>query len=463
MNPRGVKKRFFVISIVILCLSLFPSVADEGKATVVTIKHARHTEYEKNEASGNEIIVLTGNVSMSVEKGMTKLYIDASTIRYDRKTCMLFAQGDVVLKAEGTGSNKDAAAGNQDATADSMLLNTDTLEGIFDNSRVVRYGGDDDSIPGGSTLVASSSIMGTGASGSMAFKHATISFCDDDNPHWKIRASKAWMLPGGEFAFLNALLYVGPVPLLYLPAFYYPKDELIFNPVMGFDARRGYFVQTTTYLWGRKPLSAYGSGTNDGSFNFGRPSRLKEQEREGIVLHNLDADYDGQTKDYLKLTADYYTRLGGMVGLDGNYTGPSDSLIPSVSVFFDLGFSNTVFYERGRNAFSRYGPSEEGWQTYRDSSSFLTLALPFRYAGKLSASSSWRGLDYSLSFPVYSDPYFLVDYGSRNEYMDWINFMTRSSKDEITDPMKATDEDSRTVSSFSWDARASYSFPDLSA
>ena len=36
------------------------------------------------------------------------------------------------------------------------------------------------------------------------------------------------LLPGGEFAFLNALLYVGPVPVMYFPAFYYPKDA--FHP-----------------------------------------------------------------------------------------------------------------------------------------------------------------------------------------------------------------------------------------
>lgn len=451
MKPRRVKAFLFIA--VLLFLVPVRLLQAEGKnVTVVTINYARHTEYEKNKSSGNEIIVLTGNVSMTVEKGNTRIDIEAATVRYDRKTSMLFAQGDVVLKSNASG-------GHQDATADSMLLNTDTLEGIFDNSRIVRYGDDDSSIPTGSTLVASSKIMGTGPSGTIAFKKATISFCDDENPHWKIKASKAWMLPGGEFAFLNALLYVGPVPLLYLPAFYYPKDELIFNPVAGYDARRGYFVQTTTYLWGRKPLSAYGSDSDDGSFSFGRPSKLKEQVREGIILHNLDADYNGATKDYLKLTADYYSRLGGMLGLDGNYTG--SGLIPSVTGFFDVGFSNTIFYDAEDDAFSRYGLSAEGVRRFKDSASFMGVHTPFRYAGNLSVRGSGKGLNYSLALPLYSDPYFLTDYGSRKEYMDWISFLTRSSFDEVSDKMKATDEDSRTVSSFTQEARVSYSFPPL--
>ncbi len=456
MKPSRTGVLFFSILLFFFCSPVHPLFSQETKATVVTINYARHTDYEKNEASGNEIIVLSGNVSMTVEKGNTQLHIDASSVRYDRKTSMLFAQGDVVIKSQSTN-------GKQDATADSMLLNTDTLEGIFDNSRIVRYGEDDSSIPSGSTLVASSNILGTGPSSTRAFKHATISFCDDENPHWKIRASKAWMLPGGEFAFLNALLFVGPVPLLYLPAFYYPKDEIIFNPVIGIDARKGYFVQTTTYLWGRKPLSAYttNSESSDESFSFGRHTTLKEQVREGIVLHNLDADYTGQTKDYLKLTADYYSRLGGMLGLDGNYTPQNGSFIPSVSGFFNIALSNTIFYYSEEAQFSRYGISLDGIKRYPDSSSFLGVDLPFRYGGNISIKGN-KFLNYYLSLPIYSDPYILVDYGSRSEYMDWINFLTKSRSDEISDEMKITDDDSRLISGFNWDAKTSYSFPELS-
>ena len=169
MKPRRVRILFCIAVLLIFASSVIPIAAQEAKTTVVRINYARHTEYEKQEASGNEIIVLTGNVSMTVEKGKTSLEIEAATVRYDRKTSMLFAQGDVVLKSQGTGSR-------QDATANSILLNTDTLEGILDNSRIVRYGENDTSIPSGSTLVASSKILGTGPAGTMAFKHATISF-----------------------------------------------------------------------------------------------------------------------------------------------------------------------------------------------------------------------------------------------------------------------------------------------
>lgn len=446
-------RRLFLTLCVALVLMFSHSwlCAQDSNTTVVKIDYARHTDYEKDPDTGNEIIVLTGNVAMTVTKGESVTEISATMVRYDRKTSMLFAQGDVFVKQSG------GSGGRQEAKANTLLFNTDTLEGIFDNSRIVRYGQEDSSIPSGSTLVASSKLMGSNSSGTMAFRHATITFCDDENPHWKIRASKAWMLPGGEFAFVNALLYVGHIPLLYLPAFYYPKDELVFNPVVGYDSRRGYFVQTTTYLLGRKPLSAYDTETskNDGSFSFGKPSTLKEQRREGIVLHNLDKDYKGATDNYLKLTADYYTNLGGMVGIDGSFT-PKDSIfLKNVKGFFDLGYSNTVFFRN--EVFSIYGKGEDGYYKYHDRSNFLGNDLPFRYAGNFEIEGT-SPFNYSVSMPVYSDPYFLIDYGGRQEYMDWVNFLT-SSGEKVTDVQKNIDDDERKVTSFNWDAKLSYSLP----
>ncbi len=419
----------------------------QSNVTVVKIENARHTEYEKNEKTGNEVIVLTGNVIMSVTKGDSTTTISASTVRYDRKTNILFAQGDVHVKQNGSTS------GNQDATADSLLFNTSTLEGIFDNSRIVQYGDADSAISSKSTLVASSKLMGKNASGTMAFKHAVITFCDDEDPHWKIRASKAWLLPGGEFAFLNAVLYVGHVPVLYLPAFYYPKDELIFNPVVGFDRRRGYFVQTTTYLLGRKPLSVYSPAdeNSDGTFSFAHPSTLKEQEREGIVLHNLDKDFKGSTDNYLKLEADYYTTLGGMVGLDGAYKPQNNKFIKNVNGFFEIGFTDTIVYRN--DVFSRY--VSDG-SVYKDRANFLGFETPFRYAGNFEFATK-EPVVFTLSMPIYTDPYFLVDFASRQEYMDWIGFLTNGTGNKVTEEQKNTDIDKRKITSYTWQATASYS------
>ena len=218
--------------------------------SVIKIESAQNTEYRKNKDTGAEEIVLTGSVSISVAKGSSVTKICADSITFNRSTDMVYAVGNVSLQQTG------GSAGGQNISADSLLFNTSTLEGIFDNGRAVQTQSDAINLPSGSTLIVASDIFGRDSSGTIAFKNAELTFCDDDDPHWKIWASRIWLLPGGEFAFFNAVLFVGHVPLLYLPAFYYPKDELIFNPSFGYDERLGYYFNTTTYLFGRKPLDS---------------------------------------------------------------------------------------------------------------------------------------------------------------------------------------------------------------
>ena len=208
--------------------------AEEAERTVINIENARNTQYQKDKETGNDIIVLTGNVKVSVSKGSTKNVITADVIRYDRTSEMMYADGNVTLE------QTTQSAGSQNVSASSLMFNTSTLEGVFDDGRVVQVKSDAINLPSGSTLIVASDIFGRSESNTIAFKNGVLTFCDDEDPHWNIKASRIWLLPGGEFAFLNALLYVGPVPVFYLPAFYYPKDELIFNPVFGYEKRNGY-------------------------------------------------------------------------------------------------------------------------------------------------------------------------------------------------------------------------------
>ena len=333
-----------------LIFLFFSFVIFSEEITTINIVNAQKTEYQKDSETGNETIYLDGNVELSVAKGGVNTTINADKVSYDRVTKMLYAEGNVHLVSTGS------SAGDENITADSLIMNTSTLEGVFDGGRVIQTQSDAINLPSGSTLVVFSNMFGKSENNILAFKNASMTFCDDDDPHWKINASRMWLLSGGEFAFLNALLFVGKIPVLYLPAFYYPKDELLFNPVFGYKYREGYYVQTTTYLFGRKPLdssssiSSSSSSSNDKEaeetlnslYNFMKPSTLKEQQREGLVLHNLDDDFKGDTSRYLKLMADWYSNLGYMIGVDGSLT-PKESFISRFLFNLDLGFTNTVF------------------------------------------------------------------------------------------------------------------------
>ena len=438
-----------------LILSLFssPLFPEEGERSVISIEQAQKVENMKDESGGDERIVLTGNVRISVSKGKTRTVITAEKINYNRATEMLYAEGNVALLQD------DGGEGSETITASSLLFNTATFEGVFDNGKAVQISSDAINLPSGSTLIVSSDVFGRDSGGTIAFKSGELTFCDDENPHWRIKATRIWLLPGGEFAFLNARLFVGRIPLLYLPAFYYPKDELIFNPAFGFRRREGYYVNTTTYLYGRKPADArssaeINSGTDSGGdsgddkinfFSFMNTGVLKEQRREGLVLHNLDENFKGDTSKYFKIMADYYANMGTMVGFDGVFA--PGSVLTSLATNLELGFSKTVF----RNN-SLYLPKNASGEIINDKSNFMGLELPFRYQANLSFSIA-RPLTLNFSMPIYSDPYFDFDFNTRAEVMDWIDFAmngvdTAPEGDEIT----ITE-----TSQFTWSVSGSYS------
>ena len=436
----------------------------EPEVTVITINNARQSAYRKDEETGNDCIVLEGSVSLSVQKGNSTNEIKADKIVYDRSTEMLYADGNVEIIMKGGSSGQDSA------TASSLIMNTSTLEGIFDDGRIIQKQSDALNLPAGSTLIVFSEIFGKGNENVITFKNSSLTFCDEDPPHWHIDATRTWLLPGGEFAFFNALLYVGVVPVMYFPAFYYPKDELIFNPVFNYTKRKGYSVQTTTYLWGRKPLnennnsnsSSSNSNQKDSSsaeslravYNFIRPSTLKEQVREGIVLHNLDEDYKGDSSHYVKILNDWYSNLGYMTGVDG-VINPLPNYISRLDFNLFLGFSKTVF--KGSGSQLEYYPYSATGVTYKDESSFLGVKLPFRYSADFEFQLS-KPFQFSLSFPVYSDPFFSNDFlTERQETMDWISYLLDNSSLNNDKNTEEQNSSAKEVSSFQWKSTASFS------
>ena len=417
--------------------------------TVINIESAQKSEYKKDSQSGGDCIVLTGDVKISVSKGGKKTVITADSVNYNRKTEMLYAEGSV--KLEQTGTN----AGEETISASSLLFNTSTLEGIFDNGRAIQASSDAINLPSGSTLIVASDIFGRDSSGTIAFKTGELTFCDDENPHWKIKASRIWLLPGGEFAFLNAVLYVGFFPVMYFPAFYYPKDELIFNPAFGYKAREGYFINTTTYLYGRKSADAASTSDSDDDdddsinfFSFMQTSNMKEQVREGLVLHNLDEDFTGDTTNYLKIMADYYSNLGAMTGFD-TVIKPKNPYISEIDGNLEIGFSRTVF----KSSDGTYLPYTSSGEEVRDSATFLSLTTPFRYQANLKFVLA-KPLSLTLSLPIYSDKYFDYDFNNRAETMDWIDFLMSGGGDDDDD----YEDEVTVVSSFTWSLSGSYTF-----
>ena len=140
-----------------------------SEPTIITIVNARQTTYEKDDKTDSDSIVLEGAVEISVKKGSTVSEIKADKVTYDRKTEMLFAEGGVEITTKSSGSG-----GGETTTASSLLMNTSTLEGIFEDGRVVQTKSDALNLPSGSTLIVFSDIFGKSENNTIAFKNSNL-------------------------------------------------------------------------------------------------------------------------------------------------------------------------------------------------------------------------------------------------------------------------------------------------
>ena len=446
------KKWWFCLIFIFSCCVLFAqektdTQSEEKKEpSIVTIENALKTTSLKNKEEKTDIIRFEGEVVVSVEQGDSKTTIYADFVDFDRKNNSLYAEGSVRMEQSSKGTVSETI------TANSVLFNTDTLEGFFNQGRVVQENQEALKLSDDATLIVASNLFAKGSENAVSFKNGSLTFCDDPNPHWKIDASRIWLLPGNEFAFLNALLYVGPVPVMYFPFFYYPKDELVFNPSFGFQAREGFFVQTTTYLMGRKPLNSASNNDKDKEdeigFNFMQQSELKEQRLEGLILRNLDEKAEMPT-DYLKIMADYYTTLGGMVGVAG-YFEPND-IVKNIEFDTRLGFSNIIFQiEESPLSISYHNDKK-----YADYGWFLGTKIPFRYGINFETDIKIDNFSLAIALPFYSDPWFNSDFNNRNESMDWIDFFLSGA---LTTPLTEEKETSTDtgMTGYTWNLSTSY-------
>jgi lipopolysaccharide assembly outer membrane protein LptD (OstA) len=389
----------------------------------------------KPETEKSEIIKFSGNVIISVKEGESVSRICADEIVYDKTRDTLEANGNVSYE-HSTGKS-----GSEKFKGKSLLFNIKKQEGVFLEGTVEQDTGKTTSDP----YVIHAEVTGRDSGSTMAFKNAFLTTCDADDPHWYIRAFRVWMLPGNEIAIFGGLFFIGPLPVFPLPFFYYPSDEMIFHPVFGFRNREGYFTQTTTYLWGRKPLATVDSDKKNSFSTFLQGDTLKKQERHGLFLKNLEENDTSTDKNYLKFMADAYSNLGAMVGLDGSFS--SDSLLRSFAFSTYLGFSKTLYPITSSVFYTSYDTSgKENW----NSSWLFGNKVPFRYRASLSLSLDKDPFQLNVSMPLVSDMLFKKDFLDRSEDLNWFSLLTEQST-------LATGSDISSETSYSWNASGSVS------
>jgi hypothetical protein len=253
----------------------------------------------------------------------------------------------------------------------------------------------------------------------MVLQNGVITSCDEDDPHYSIKAKRVWLLGDKEWAMSNAVFSLGNVPILWVPFFYYPGEEIVFHPVIGYRSREGRFLQTTTYLVGAKPPKQ--STTTLVSYKDNGNS--KPTELRGIFLRRVSGK-PPEDKGTLKVMADYYSGLGAFTGLAGSFTKLGG--FGKTSLYLGLGRSRSLF-PQSNSIYSPYvsaGDYESVW----NSSNLLGISMPVRYGLDLSTTYSSGGLTANIALPLYSDPYFEQDFTNRAEDMDWFK-MFKSTTD----------------------------------
>jgi hypothetical protein len=386
-----------------------PRSDNDDKRKIITIESAQSSEYFTIEIIDEDYARLKGEVRLTLKDGDKTHRISADEILFNRTRNIITASGNVIY--EKIESDK-----TETFRGKSITVNIDNWSSVFlDGSSTMENEG--------SSYLFSGSVISRSDQEVTILRNAMITNGADDNAYWSIRASKLWLLPGSDFAIFNAVLNVGEIPVLYIPFFYFPADEIVFHPVIGYRSREGGFVQTTTYIIGQPKIEASESSLSRIIGN----SNDKEKELQGLFLRSTSRPIKNTNSASLKALFDYYVNLGVYAGLE--LTTPKTGILNQVDLTLGLGFTRTV--SDTSFGYSPYAPDYDGTFDWNESN-FLSKSVPFRYRMKFSSGISMKYGSLSWNIPYYSDPYVDRDFTNRAESMDWMNMIQQGAAIEET-------------------------------
>ncbi len=382
-------------------------------ADSIVIKSAKELESVNIEEIDETCIVLSGNVKLELvdKKKKSKHEITADKIIFNKKEKTVTAIGNIVYIIQNEDS-KEYFYGEK------LTFNIQSFEGVFfkgvsekhqkteDGDRVFYFFGEKIFRKEGDKVILENGI---------------ISSSRDKNPDYHLKAKKIWILNPGEWAIKSSVLYVGRVPVFAFPFMYMPGDKLVFHPVYGMKSKKGYFINTTTYLLGQpKPDS------DSSSFSFLQSSGGNKDtllKREGFFLRKTSIPYKADD-NYLKFIADYYTQKGFFMGIDGQ--AEELGAVKSAALLAGIGF-NRYIYSDSLYGYTPYLFDSGTYESVWEKSYFFGNEFPFRFGFDLSVSAALGGLNLDLSVPVYSDTTFYSDFTDRKENFDFKNVFSPES------------------------------------
>ena len=416
-----------------------PRLQNDENRKVITIESSQTTEYFTLEVVDEDYARLKGEVRISLKDKDSVHKIKAGEILFNRTRNILTARGGVEYIKEKGDTTEIFRGENITVNIDdwsSIFLDGISERKLESEATAYRFAG---------TVITRDNDEDV-----MILNKAEISNAYNKEALWSITASKIWLLPGSDFAIFNAVLKVGEIPVLYIPFFYFPADEVIFHPVIGYRSREGAFVQTTTYILGRPKANSADSSSL--SRILGNANDM-EKERNGLFLRSTGKKTRDTNETSLKAMIDYYTNLGFYSGID--FSMPRKGILNPLELSLGLGFTRTIPQINGN--YNPYAPNFDGTFDWNESNLF-SFEVPFRYRMKTQSSVSGKYGSVSWSLPFYSDPYVDRDFLNRSENMDWMNMIQQGAAIEET---TVSEND---IGSYQWqvNGRLNTSFPNLS-
>jgi len=411
-----------------------PLGADFVEQRLITIESATTTEYFTLEVVNEEYARFRGNVIISLRDGNTVHRISAGEILFNRTRNVLTASGRVEYIRE-EGNTIETFQG------DSITINLDNWAGIFIDGISER------TIEGRPTAYRfAGTIISRDAEGATLLRNAEITNPASEEVFWSISASKLWLLPGHDFAILNAVLRVGNIPVFYIPFFFFPADQIVFRPVLGFRSREGTFFQTTTYILGRPRTETIMESSI--AMIFGGAGDDMETRREGIFLRTTGERRQDTDEVRLSILFDTYVNLGVYLGTE--LALPSRGPWGETTISAGLGLTRNIYPMANTNTpFPNFDGVSE-WNR----SMFFSEDVPLRYRFRLTGSYQVRYGSLSWEFPFYSDPFVDRDFMRRPQPRDWFSMLREAAEGAEEDPDADT-----FLPSYEWRLSGSFNFP----
>ena len=409
----------------------------------VIIEAARSGQYFDIEEIDERYVRLQGGVQLRLVDNQ------ASTVHTIRAEELIFNQDQEFVTARGDVEYTIDREGQQEEfSGETLIFQIESWQGVF----LVGRGAN---IPGSDTQTVfryEADLITRSTDDIVVMEEAVITSSPAADPYYHIKAEKIWILGPAEWALSNATLYVGEVPLFYFPYFFRPGDEILFHPVFGSREREGIFIQTTTYLSGRKE-----SAEDDNFFSFLQSNLNTDREQfvDGIFLRNSTERIDSQQaarEPTLRLLVDFYSRLGGYLGLEGDFSNSTDIFN---TLTFDTAIAlNRYLYRAGGEDYTTLYNDNGTPTEYLVHSYFLGTEIPLRYLIDFQLGLSTAGLSSSIIFQYYSDRYLTSDFADRAEENDWYGIVL--GEEELVTTSTVSD-----TTSFLWRLTSSYTVPEF--